>query len=59
MRVYFGSILTISAKPVIPMYLRLCDSLLRKREIVVVAESKRDCDGKIIHMVLRHWKTMA
>jgi len=43
------------ARPLIPMYLRLCDSEDRNLEIVVVAASIRDYEGKIIVMVFMHW----
>lgn len=42
-----------------PMYLRLWDSLLKKREMVVVAESMSDYEGNIMQMHFKHWYTKA
>jgi hypothetical protein len=37
--------LTIYVNPVIPIYFKLCDSLDKNLEIVVVAESINDWEG--------------
>jgi hypothetical protein len=52
--VYLGSILTIEARPVIPIYLRLWDSLLRNLDTVFEAASINDYEGYIIVLHFRH-----
>ncbi len=46
--------MTMNARPVIPMYFKLWDSLLRNLETVVVDESIRDWEGKMYVIVFKH-----